>query len=229
MLKRREWLESAMQNHDEYEFLDRQYNFALKAQRSVQQVEANSQDKVNRIRKIESLLEDSEDLCAHENVLEKVGRLYIRTDSDNYISKLKEDLENMTFEHSGVLEQGERLRDKLVHAQSDLNEALAEAPLYSLQRALARQRRLGRGGAGAGAWARPRWWWSTTGPRPSCSAAPPAASSASPWRAAASASTPSQRTACCSWAGEESLALELQTNNHGEGPYKNFVNVRLKL
>ena len=148
MLKRREWLESAMQNHDEYEFLDRQYNFALKAQRSVQQVEANSQDKVNRIRKIESLLEDSEDLCAHENVLEKVGRLYIRTDSDNYISKLKEDLENMTFEHSGVLEQGERLRDKLVHAQSDLNEALAEAPLYSLQRALARQRRLGRGGGG---------------------------------------------------------------------------------
>ena len=139
-----------MQNHDEYEFLDRQYNFALKAQRSVQQVEANSQDKVNRIRKIESLLEDSEDLCAHENVLEKVGRLYIRTDSDNYISKLKEDLENMTFEHSGVLEQGERLRDKLVHAQADLNEALAEAPLYSLQRALARQRRLGRGhGSGA--------------------------------------------------------------------------------
>ena len=149
MLKRREWLESAMQNHDEYEFLDRQYNFALKAQRSVQQVEANSQDKVNRIRKIESLLEDSEDLCAHENVLEKVGRLYIRTDSDNYISKLKEDLENMTFEHSGVLEQGERLRAKLVHAQSDLNEALAEAPLYSLQRALARQRRLGRGGGEA--------------------------------------------------------------------------------
>ena len=72
MLKRREWLESAMQNHDEYEFLDRQYNFALKAQSSVQHVEANSQDKVNRIRKIESLLEDSEDLCAHENVLEKV-------------------------------------------------------------------------------------------------------------------------------------------------------------
>ena len=149
MLKRREWLESAMQNHDEYEFLDRQYNFALKAQRSVQQVEANSQDKVNRIRKIESLLEDSEDLCANENVLEKVGRLYIRTDSDNYISKLKEDLENVTIEHSGVLEQGERLRAKLVHAQSDLNEALAEAPLYSLQRALARQQRLGRGGGGA--------------------------------------------------------------------------------
>ena len=149
MLKRREWLESAMQNHDEYEFLDRQYNFALKAQRSVQQVEANSQDKVNRIRKIESLLEDSEDLCANENVLEKVGRLYIRTDSDNYISKLKEDLENVTIEHSGVLEQGERLRGKLVHAQSDLNEALAEAPLYSLQRALARQQRLGRGGGGA--------------------------------------------------------------------------------
>ena len=149
MLKRREWLESAMQNHDEYEFLDRQYNFALKTQRSVQLVEANSQDKVNIIRKIESLLEDSEDLCAHENVLEKVGRLYIRTDSDNYISKLKEDLENVTIEHSGVLEQGERLRDKLVHAQSDLNEALAEAPLYSLQRALARQRRLGRGGGGA--------------------------------------------------------------------------------
>ena len=149
MLKRREWLESAMQNHDEYEFLDRQYNFALKAQRSVQQVEANSQDKVNRIRRIESLLEDSEGLCAHENVLEKVGRLYIRTDSDNYISKLKEDLENVTIEHSGVLEQGERLRAKLVHAQSDLNEALAEAPLYSLQRALARQRRLGRGGGEA--------------------------------------------------------------------------------
>ena len=149
MLERKEWLRPAMQNHDEYEFLDRQWNSALKAQRSVQQVEANSHDKVNRIRKIESLLEGSEDLRAHENVLQKVGRLYIRTDSDSYISTLREDLENMTIEHSGVLEQGERLRDKLVHAQSDLNEALAEAPLYSLQRALARQQRLGRGGGEA--------------------------------------------------------------------------------